>query len=386
MERRAGPDDDATRRDEPPGAGRGAPLVLVLGTADWDAVIATNQHHVARALAEGFGVVFAEGTGTRRLRPGDARRVLRRLHPAPPTGVHRAVPAGVRVVTPRIVPSHGPLTRLPNAHLLHRQVGRWARHPGPRVLWTYTPHVYDLPDDADVVVYHLVDLLHRNPGVDPARLLAAERRLAGRAALAIATSPAVAEHLHRQGFGRVLLLPNVADVALFAGAAGRRRGPREAVVAFAGNLVAHKLDLPLLAALARALRGTARLRLLGPLGEGTTAHPAWRELLEAGAEVVGPLPEEALAEELAAAAVGVVPYLVTDLTRGISPLKAFEYLAAGLPVVSTPLPAVQPVPGAVWVEAGAAAFADRVLALLDDPDPDRARRCQQVAAGHDWGA
>ncbi|NAZ87548.1 glycosyl transferase family 1, partial [Kineococcus sp. T90] len=59
-----------------------APAVLVLGTADWDAVVATNQHRATAALAQRYPVLFAEGTGTRRLRPGDARRVLRRLRPA----------------------------------------------------------------------------------------------------------------------------------------------------------------------------------------------------------------------------------------------------------------------------------------------------------------
>ncbi|MCY1310378.1 hypothetical protein D9M70_605600 [compost metagenome] len=34
---------------------------------------------------------------------------------------------------------------------------------------------------------------------------------------------------------------------------------------------------------------------------------------------------------------GLLPTLVNDYTRGMFPMKYFEYLAAGLPVVSTPL-------------------------------------------------
>lgn len=37
--------------------------------------------------------------------------------------------------------------------------------------------------------------------------------------------------------------------------------------------------------------------------------------------------------------VGIIPFVVDDLTRGVSPLKMYEYLAAGKAVVSTPLPA-----------------------------------------------
>ncbi len=80
---------------------------------------------------------------------------------------------------------------------------------------------------------------------------------------------------------------------------------------------------------------------------------------------------------------GLVPYRSTPLTRGISPLKTFEYLAAGLPVVSTPLPAVAPVDGAVFLQ-DPATFVARVLQLLADEDPSRPARMTRLAQGHDW--
>ena len=43
-----------------------SPLVLILGTAEWNAPIATNQHYVTRELARAFDILFAEGVGTRR--------------------------------------------------------------------------------------------------------------------------------------------------------------------------------------------------------------------------------------------------------------------------------------------------------------------------------
>ncbi|ABS01506.1 glycosyltransferase [Kineococcus radiotolerans] len=358
-----------------------APLVLVLGTADWDAAIATNQHHVAPALARRWPVLFAEGTGTRRLRVSDARRVLRRLRPpAPVPG--RPVPAGLEVVSPRLVPHHAPSTRAVNGWALRRQVRRWVEHDGPRLLWTYTPFTYGLEALADRTVYHLVDLLHENPGVHRARLLAAERSLAAGTDLALATSPAVQEHLRERGFAATRCLPNVCDVDLFAAARGRG-APRSATVVFAGTLAPHKVDLPLLLDLATALRGRGRLRLIGPVTADCAGDPAWARLLAAGAEVVGPLPAGALADELAAATVGIVPYRVSPLTAGISPLKTFEYLAAGLPVVSTPLPAVAAVPGAVFVTARPE-FTARVLDVLADPDPARPARVADLARGQDW--
>ena len=360
-----------------------APLVLVLGTAEWDATIATNQHGVTAELAREVDVVFAEGTGTRRLRPtaADLGRVLHRLRPAAGQA-RRPLPARTTVVGPRVVPHHGPATSAVNGRALRRQLRTWVEHPGPRVLWTYTPFTYGLERDADATVYHLVDLLHHNPGVPADRLLAAERALADRCDLALATSVPIGAHLGGQGFGRVEVLPNVADTRPFAEAAARRRADAALpVVLFVGALAAHKLDLPLLEHLAARLAGRARLRLVGPLG---APSPAWDRLVAAGVELLPPVGRPALAEQVAAAAVGLVPYAVNALTAGISPLKRYEYLAAGLPVVSTALPEMHPVPGAVWVEPTPEAFADRVLALLGpSSDDDRARR-QQLAAQHDW--
>lgn len=349
------------------------PLVLVLGTADWNAAIATNQHRATDALAQRYEIVFAEGAGTRRLKVSDAGRVLRRLRPQPATA-GRAVPDGVQIVSPRILPHHAPSTRALNSVLLHRQVQRWIDHPGPRLLWTYTPFTYGLEGFADRTVYHLVDLLHQNPGVHSGRLLDVERSLGGRVDLGIATSPAIAEHLRTQGFRDVRCLPNVADVDLFADAA-RRNVSRETSVVFAGTIAPHKIDLELLADLSKSLRPNEKLRLIGPV---VGSVPGF-------AELVGPLGPQALARELARASVGIVPYRLSPLTAGISPLKTFEYLAAGLPVVSTVLPAVEPIDGAVHVE-NRSDFVSRVLDLLRTPDAGRAARMTELARGRDWGS
>jgi glycosyltransferase involved in cell wall biosynthesis len=337
--------------------------------------VATNQHRVTAALAQAFPVVFVEGTGTRSLQLGDARRVLRRLRSTPQLA-GRAVPAGVEVVSPRVVPHHAPVTRRVNTALLQRQVGRWLRHPGPRLLWTYSPFTYGLERHADRTVYHLVDLLHENPGVHRGRLLAAERGL--RADLALATSPAIAEHLRAQGFATTRVLSNVADVALFT-AAARATVSRGTSAVFAGTLAPHKLDGELLLDLASVLGD--RLRLVGPLVD--PGDPLWRSLSEAGVRIRGPLGPAELARELATAAVGLVPYRLSPLTRGISPLKTYEYLAAGLPVVSTPLPAVTALEGAVFVR-DRAAFVAQVEDLLADGDPARPERMTRLAQGHDW--
>lgn len=366
------------------------PLVMILGTAEWDAVIATNQHYVTRELSKAFSVVFVEGMGTRRLRlsPSDVRRVARRVHrrSGRTTSTHRPLPENTRVISPRVIPIHTGATARLNRRLLPRQLRSWLGHAGPRVLWTYSPYTYGLEHHADVVVYHLVDLLHHNPGVDKSALLAAENQLGRTAGIAIATSPAIAEHLRRQGFRAVFERPNVAEIAPFL-AAAESAASSHRIVVFAGALSPHKLDIDLLVELSRALGDRGQLHLIGPMASGAETHPAWPLLRRHGARLFPPLALHDLATRVAQASVGIIPYQNNNLTSGISPLKTHEYLAAGLPVVATALPAVTPHPGSVYVEPAHDAFIGRVLSLLSSPRTEPERRVRQaLAQQHDWAS
>ena len=88
---------------------------------------------------------------------------------------------------------------------------------------------------------------------------------------------------------------------------------------------------------------------------------------------------------LRGADVGLIPYASNQLTASIFPMKVYEYLAAGLPVVSTPLPALSDV--AEVARAGdAAEMAARIGATLARDDADLRMERSRAAAGHSWEA
>ncbi len=368
-----------------------APSVLILGTAEWDAPIATNQHYVARELAQAADVLYVESLGLRRptLRRDDVVRIVSRLRRAlghRSTVTRRPRPERTRIISPLVVPVHRAPTRAVNRALLNRATAQWLRAPGPRVLWAFTPVTYGLEAAADVVVYHCVDLLGAFPGVDAVAVDAGERRLASRTTLAIATSTAVHDHLVAAGFPRIIVLPNVADVSLFRNG-GRPAAQREPRVLFSGNLSVHKLDVALLEAVARTLDGRGELLLAGPLGAGGGGFAAQLRRLEAaGARHLGLLTQPQLAEVAGTCAVGLIPYARNGYTRGVSPLKCFEYLASGLSVLATPLPAVQEV-AAVTADVRVAeagefpVLLDALLAPVDDTVIDSR---MAAADAHGW--
>jgi hypothetical protein len=371
--------------------------VLILGTAEWDSAIATNQHYVTRELAAVADVMFVESLGLRRptLRRADLARMAARARrafasTAPQDGPKvdgRPRPDRTRIVSPLVVPVHRAPTRPLNRALLRRSTADWLQGNRPRVLWTFTPVTYGLENAADVVVYHCVDLLAKFPGIDGVAVGKGERNLAARpGVVAIATSQAVHEHLVGSGFPRVELLQNVADVSVFT-EGSRPAAERRPAVIFSGNLTTAKLDVPLLESVAAALRGRGELLLAGPLAAGGGSFAAELQRLEAlGARHLGLLTPKELAAAAGTCAIGLIPYAINDYTTGVSPLKCFEYLSSGLSVLSTPLPSVRTLAqsNSHVVAAGAAdlvSHLDRMLApATDDVIADRV----DSAGRHGW--
>jgi glycosyltransferase involved in cell wall biosynthesis len=371
----------------------GQDLVCV-GFADWDAELPTNQHHLMGRLAQRNRVLFVESLGLRRpqLAGRDARRILRRLRRGLAKPRERG---GVHVLSPLVIPLHGQaaLRRL-NAWLLRLQVRRASRRLGMQrpILWGYVPQAEQLIPalEPQLVVYHCVDDIAAQKGVDAEAFRAAEERFARAADLVIASARSLAERLGRIAAAPVLYAPNVADTPLFSTAL--EPGPEDAGIeplarpriVFHGALVATKLDLGLIAGLAR-LRPDWSIALIGPRGLGDPGTDLSAIEGIANVHELGPRAHDELPAVLRGAAAGIIPYAINPLTSSVFPMKVYEYLAAGLPVVTTPLPALEDVEDVVIAgdaEAMAAAL-DRELAA--DTPALRAERSRR-AASHSWDA
>jgi glycosyltransferase involved in cell wall biosynthesis len=148
--------------------------------------------------------------------------------------------------------------------------------------------------------------------------------------------------------------------------------------------VATKLDLGLIAGLAH-LRPDWSIVLVGPRGLGDPGTDLSPIEGVANIHLLGPRAHEELPAVLRGAAAGIIPYALNPLTGSVFPMKVYEYLAAGLPVVSTPLPALAGVEDVVIVEdaEGMAAALERELAA--DTPQRRAERSRR-AARHSWDA
>jgi glycosyltransferase involved in cell wall biosynthesis len=365
--------------------------IVCIGFADWDTELWTNQHHLMSRLARENRVLFVESLGLRRpqLASRDLKRILRRLRRglAPPRAVD-----GLHVLSPLVLPFHRHrIARELNRRLLPALVRRATRRLGLErpILWAYVPQAEVLIDalEPSLVVYHCVDDIAAQERIDTASFRAAETRFAARADLVLASAPALAKRMRRIS-SNVMDAPNVADTELFSRALGpgildpAMAALSQPRIVFTGAIVALKLDLPLLAELAR-LRRSWSFALVGPIGPGEPDTDISALTAEPNIRLLGPRNYGELPDVLRAADAGLIPYVRNALTESIFPMKVYEYLAAGLPVIATPLPALAGI-----AEVATAPDAQGIAELLDEAlaqdDPKLRAERSRAAAAHSW--
>lgn len=145
------------------------------------------------------------------------------------------------------------------------------------------------------------------------------------------------------------------------------------------------IDLPLLIKLAKD-RPSCSLVLIGHHFEESTDVRQWQELLEKpNVYWLKSRPYAMLPGYMQHAAVLLLPRTQDEHSLASDPLKLYEYLATGKPVVSTALPAIKDFREFVYV-ANRANFAATVDTAIQDHDPERSRRQTAMMEQHSWTA
>ena len=242
---------------------------------------------------------------------------------------------GVEVVVP-----HLPVCSPEQACELQRQlleVLLARRSRTPLVFWYYTPMALPFTRQLQpaVTVYDCMDELANFHGAPPL-LGQLERELLGRADLVFTGGYSLYEH-KRPHHPHVHPFPSSVDVPHFAAARSGWDDPADqAAIAhprlgFFG-VIDERMDLPLLAAIATA-RPDWQLVMLGPVVKIDPASlPRCANIHWLGGKTYKELPRY-----IAGWDVALLPFACNASTRFISPTKTPEYLAAGKPVVSTPI-------------------------------------------------
>lgn len=365
------------------------PLVVFCAGRSWHGVAGTHRM-IAEELRHHCRVLWIDppvSVVTRgRVRHGAPRLPLPRLHSPLP---------GVRRLTTYALPLHTrPGVRATTAPLVRAQI-RWAlRRLG------HTP-------------YAVVDcgfggfLRHWAPGVrrvcygtddyvagaalmgwDVRALERDERQEIADADLVIAVSPALADRWRDMGAREVVMVPNGVRAEAYTGIAGAAPAADVDLPRPVAGVVGHLSDRIDVGVLERLADSGCSVLLVGP------RDPRWEpkrvDALIARERVVwvGQRPHAEMPGFLRHMDVGITPYRDTLFNRASFPLKTLEYLAAGLPAVSTDLPAARWLAtDLVRLVGDPADFPDAVLGEAARPrTPELVAARQAFANQHTWRA
>ncbi len=344
------------------GAADGRPPFVLVSTHDWEFPFDQRAHHLARALAEiGWKVIYV----------------------SPSTGYdhwafsHRAAPgilcvndldAVLDVADSALVYVHSADFRFTPA------LFETVRARGGHMVYDYLDALDEKVANVPMTAEHMC--LHE-------KLLADE---AG--CLCIATADDILADVRKVRSGNFGLVTNGVDRSHFA-AERSRNGlgadlaailDRSRPVAGYYGALATWFDYDLVKALAAAAPDI-EVVLIGPDYDGS------RGALEERPEnlhVLDPVAYDDLPRHAAWFDVAMVPFAINEITNATSPLKLFEYMALGRPIVSTAIPEARKY-RSVFVAETQASFIDHVVRTCrDGSSEDKSQLLAAEAAENDW--
>ena len=372
--------------------------IVMFSTADWKTPYWTNKQHIAsRLAARGHRLLYVETVGLRRptLNKVDvvraAARLKRGLVPI------AQVQENLWVLSPLTFPSasRNRVIASFNDWRLRRSISGWLqKHQVSRPLvWTYHPFMLQMTGalHPSLLVYHCVDDVGVIPGVDRAAFALAEQALLERAGLVFATSHLLFDRCARIAGSRAHYFGNVADIDHFAAARKTNSLPPELSaiprprIGYVGVLSDFKIDFGLLEALIETHLDW-HFVFIGDEREGQRDAAVARMRLQPNAHFLGWRAYEDIPLYLRGLDVALLPQLINDYTRAMFPMKFFEYLAAGLPVVSAPLPALRDLAAFHAITDNPAGFSRAIAAALSGHGPRAPAIGHSILRANSWDA
>lgn len=349
-----------------------------------------SRHQILSRLARRFPVVIAAQPVPIRAAAGELAR-RRALEPVPAISgrlwSYRAPAWLPHVYRPAIV-GHA-LSRLQGLHLRTSVRSLGMRDP---IAYVWNPDFADQVEafGAPTVVYHCYDKYNAYQGAPVEVVDAAEGRIVRAAKLVIASSRILAADLSERFSVESVQLPHGVDFEWFDSLATNSpepadlaaiRGPRIGYIA----RLDERFDTESLSAIARARPDWS----LVIIGDAAFQHAESRARFEAFAALpnvhaLGGRPRESIPAYTKGLDVCLLCYKTENWGRFVQPIKAYEYLAIGKPIVSTRIEAVLDFGGLVRVADSPQGWVEQIGAALEERGPEWQERRRDFARANTW--
>lgn len=347
----------------------------------------TSKHHVMRELANTNQVLWINWHASRRpsLNRRDVGSIIEKLAQFR-RGVVK-VQDRLWVLTPLVVPlPSSALARRLNRWLVGLQT-RWILRglPTRRQVWSFSADIGSLLGafGEERVIYYCVDEFAAFAGYDVETTRRLDRELCQTADLVITTSRALFDSKKPLNPNTVYV-PHGVLYRHFAQALDPDFPVAEDLKSLPGPIIGYYglvqdwQDLDLLAEIARR-RPDWSIVLVGKVQIDVARFRSIKNL-----HFLGQRPHAALPHYSRGFDVAMIPHKITELTINMNPIKLREYLAAGLPVVSSPLPEVRAYEPEVRIADGVEEWIAQIDRAIADRSPEADRRRSDLVAHEDW--
>jgi len=263
------------------------------------------------------------------------------------------------------------------------------------IVWFSLPDMVDLVKEipaARLLVYHVVDEYTAYSDHTPSsrrRTEELEKEMMALVDMVVVVSQKLYEAKHPMN-PNTYLVPNAVNYQAYTAALADPHLPDDlrAIppprLGYSG-LIGDRLDLSILKELAQenpdwslVLLGNARVSQQAANWQALRVLPNVHHL--------GPVEISQVPHYVKGFQVGLVPYLQNRHTEHTSPLKLYDYLAAGLPIASMDIPAAREFSPYIFLADSPRNFAQAVRSALADTAPERCQARRNMAAQHTWEA
>jgi glycosyltransferase involved in cell wall biosynthesis len=366
--------------------------ILCLSTTDWDEIWGSRQQIMWRLAAQGCRVLFVE----RQVGPEHLLRdptLLARKRLAWKNPALRNIEENLWLYQPPLMfPGryYSIKANIIGQRLLARKlkgVIRQLNLTNP-ILWLYPPHSAPLlyQFDEKLTVYHCIERFIGNQTGRKRRVMEIqETDLLHQVDLVFAHSEGLRQIYTPLTRQPVVLLPSAADVAHFQSTLEVH--PDVAAIphprlGLSGSIDG-RINMKLLEAIAQA-HSDWHILLVGPVRPGRINIEY--TLTMPNVHYLGARPFTELPILLNGMDILLIPYVHNELTDYISPIKLYEYLAVGKPIISTNLPEIKPLVQWVSIAESPMQWISAIEKVLIEDTPQIVAARRQAAWEHTWDA
>lgn len=345
--------------------------IIIFSSDDWNSGLKSSKYHIAMGLSKFNRVLFVNSLGLRNpsINKNDIKRIMNKLIDF--VKGFRKINANLYVFTPIAIPFKSELTGKINRFLLKGMLKITAillklKEP---IIIVFVPNVFDLVGDfrCKSIIYYCIDELKGYRDVNKSALEAMENNLLRIADCVITCSHSLADK-KRSYNPNTYYVPHGVDWNHFRSSLDEKLTEPEdiktigrPIIGYYGFISEDWIDFNLLDYIASS-HSDWSVVLIGKTNLDLKKKVQRKNIYYLGMKRFEKLP--AYNKFFNAA---IIPFKISELTVNSNPLKLYEYLSSGRPVVSVNIPELLNYSGLIQIARSKEEFIEKIEgALLDD--------------------